>query len=218
MQQAMNTTIMEADPYMRDGMRVGVSSQASNGVHTRWRYEDDYTQEELDVANTMITMQQATNTMKIRNKCLEMAGGNDVVMLYCSRNENFDDGIEKQNLETINYIWEGQKKVKIYDQIVKNAKLIIIWYRVNSETEYKFIGYVIKKNVIQERNETNTLKMKFKISKRPDILPYFTKVPFYDYKANNEKKSAKKSKKNSFEMLGLKLRKPTWPSGIMVGY
>ena len=40
MQQAMNTTIMEAVPYMRDGMRVGVSSQASNGVHTRWSYTD----------------------------------------------------------------------------------------------------------------------------------------------------------------------------------
>ena len=202
MQQAMNTTI---------------DVTSGGGTHTRIKYEDDYTQEEHDVANTMITMQQEMKTKKKREKWAEMAGGNDVVMLYCSRNENFDDGIEKQNLETINYIWEGQKKVKKYDQIVKNAKLIIIWYRVNGKTEYKFIGYVIKKKVIQERNETNTLKMKFKICKRPDILPYLTKVPFYNYKENNDKQ-ATKSKKNSFEMLGMKTRKLNWSHGIMVGY
>ena len=43
MQQAMNTTI---------------DVTSGGGTHTRWKYEDDYTQDELDVANTMITMKK----------------------------------------------------------------------------------------------------------------------------------------------------------------
>ena len=199
---------------MQQAMKT-INTTSGGGTHTRWTYdEEEHTQEEDDVANTM---QQEMNTMKRREEWLKMAGGTDVPMLFCSGDENFDDGIEKQNLETIYYSWEGQKKIKIYDQIVKSAKLILIWYRVNGKTEYKFIGYVIKKKVIQERNETNTLKMRFKICKRPDILPYLTKVPFYNYKENNDKQ-ATKSKKNSFELLGMKPRKQNWSHGIMVGY
>ena len=199
---------------MQQAMKT-INTTSGGGTHTRWTYDEgEHTQEEDDVANTT---QQEMNTMKRREKWLEMAGGNDVTMLFCSGDEKFDDGIEKQNLETIYYSWEGQKKIKKYDQIVKSSKLILIWYRVNGKTEYKFIGYVIKKKVIQERNETNTLKMRFKICKRPDILPYLTKVPFYNYKENNDNQ-ATKSKKNSFEMLGMKPRKQNWSHGIMVGY
>ena len=43
MQQAMNTTI---------------DVTSGGGTHTRFKYEDDYTQEEHDVANTMITMKK----------------------------------------------------------------------------------------------------------------------------------------------------------------
>ena len=43
MQQAMNTTI---------------DVTSGGGTHTRWKYEDDYTLDELDVANIMITMKK----------------------------------------------------------------------------------------------------------------------------------------------------------------
>ena len=42
-QQAMNTTI---------------DVTSGGGTHTRWKYEDDYTQDELDVANIMIIMKK----------------------------------------------------------------------------------------------------------------------------------------------------------------
>ena len=203
---------------MLKAMNTTIDVTSGGGTHTRIKYEDDYTQEEHDVANTMITMQQATNTMKIRNKCLEMAGGIDVVMLYITESKHYKDIItQNSDLETLTCIWVGQSNQIIYDEIVKKANLILYYWRLQSQDEFKFLGNVIKKKVIQERNETNTLKMEFIISKRPDILPYFTKVPFYDYKANNDIQKTK-SKKYSFEMLGLKPRNQNWTHGIMVGY
>ena len=86
--------LLKKEKMMQQAMNTTIDVTSGGGTHTRFKYEDDYTQEEHDVANTMITMQQEMKTKKKREKWAEMAGGNDVVMLYCSRNENFEDGIE----------------------------------------------------------------------------------------------------------------------------
>tara|TARA_B100000902_G_C27090785_1_gene803733 strand:+ start:544 stop:888 length:345 start_codon:yes stop_codon:yes gene_type:complete len=56
MQQAMYTTVMEAVPYMRDGMRVSVPPDATNGVHTKWTYSDA----ESEVASTELRLVRLT--------------------------------------------------------------------------------------------------------------------------------------------------------------
>lgn len=188
------------------------------GTHTRW-HDEDHTQEERDVANTLISMSREDKSRKrVRNKWLRYTTQeNGAIIIFINKNEAFQDQNHAHDLMHRHVLWEGQRQNRGFDEIVKNHDLILIFYRPSNTETYRFIGRVVRKEVLQERTCDVPLRMKFKVSLKPDILPYLTEIPFYDYKAYDDKQ-ATKSKKYCFDMLRMTVKKQNWASGIMVGY
>ena len=101
MQQAMNTTI---------------DVTSGGGTHTRFKYEDDYTQEEHDVANTMITMKKTLK--KAVKKAVKKVEDKKVVKNNSS-NKNYEIAYALLKLSTSDELdyYDPRKQFDIY----KNA-------------------------------------------------------------------------------------------------
>ena len=48
--------MLKKEKTMQQTINTTIDVTPGGGTHIRWMHEDDYTQDELDVANTMITM------------------------------------------------------------------------------------------------------------------------------------------------------------------
>ena len=140
----------------------------------------------------------------------------NVLMLYITLDSSYKDKVKKNNFTTFILRWEGQSKNNNYDESVKIFKVIYVFMRKDGNDNYKFVGDVIEKKLLNERSDTEPLRMEFIVNRSPVVLPFLTEIPFYDYKKYNEIQ-ASKSKKKSFEILGLRNIKNNWNSGIMIG-
>lgn len=195
-------------------MMTTTTKTIGGGTHTRW-HDADHTQEEQDAANTLLSM---ASQEKKREKWLHYAKQkNGAILIFITKTKAFQDQNYAHDITHRNFIWEGQRKMKHFDEKVKQHDLILVLFRKATNEPYMFVGRVVRKEVLQERTDNVPIRFKFKVSLKPDILPYWTEIPFYDYKAYNDKQ-ATKSKKNCFDMLGMTVKKHNWPSGIMFGY
>ena len=97
------------------------------------------------------------------------------ILIFITTGE-YEDELTYDNNNVTGIKWCGQKKTDRWDNLVlENNNTIHIWYRENSR-QFKYLGEVIKKDIIQRRDTINEkiLKIEFSIKRDSLIIPVNT--------------------------------------------
>jgi len=93
---------------------------------------------------------------------------------------NYEDSIYKNicNENEILILFKGQSIRTHLDETLRTT-FPHFFYRSSSGKKYKYVGKVISKRIIQERDENNIIQMEYKINISNNIIPFDTEIePF----------------------------------------